>query len=72
VAQPLPSGGRRVSRSSDAVGGGGSDGRGMGIGRLGFFVAEVGRGDREGTVLARDEKTDKLLVCFHSVAGNRL
>ena len=38
------------SEDSDGVGGGGSDGRGMGIGRLGFFVAEVGGGGRERTV----------------------
>jgi hypothetical protein len=38
------------SGRSDTVGGGGSDGRGMGMGRLGFFVAEVGRGGSERTV----------------------
>jgi hypothetical protein len=38
------------SGGSDTAGGGGSDGRGMGMGRLGFFVAEVGRGGSERTV----------------------
>ena len=35
------------SRGSDAVGDGEFDGRGMGTGRLGFFVAEVRSGGRE-------------------------
>jgi hypothetical protein len=38
------------SGGSDTAGGGGSDGRGMGMGRLGFFVAGVGRGGSERTV----------------------
>ena len=40
----------RRSEGSDAVGGRGSDGRGVGIGRLGFFVAEVGSGGRKRTL----------------------
>ena len=40
----------RRSEGSDAVGGGESDGRGVGIGRLGFFVAEVGSGGRKRTL----------------------
>jgi hypothetical protein len=38
------------SGGEDGVGGGGSGGRGMVMGRLGFSVAEVGRGGRESTV----------------------
>lgn len=67
AAASSESGSTEEARSgiSDGVGGGGSDGRGMGIGKLGFFRAEVGSDGRERTVVVKPGQEERqAFVCF--------
>src|SRR6266702_7243912 len=59
------------SGSLDGVGGGGSGGSGMGMGRLGFSVAEVGRGRRERTVDVKPGTRTTTHFRTHCVFCNR-